>query len=645
MSTTTDPLPSCTRCGAGLSDATAGLCPHCLMAEAMQPTQDGIASPQSAALSPEELAPHFPQLEILGCLGRGGMGVVYKARQKSLNRLVALKLLAPERADDPQFASRFAREAQALAALTHPHIVAVHDFGQAGSFYFLLMEFVDGLNLRQLLQTRRLTPKEALRIVPPVCEALQCAHDHGIVHRDIKPENLLIDKAGAVKIADFGIARIIQPQATGSAEGAPVSAGAGETMPLGTPDYAAPEQHDEHVAPDHRADLYSLGVVLYEMLTGERPQGSLVPPSRRVQMDVRIDEIVLRALEKTPELRFQTAAEFRTQVEAVAAGDGATVEPTSRPLSGMQSVLQKALPRRWFHAVRLESLGWHFVCACGHSESTWARGGARFAGAGRPARMLWCPACHRMRRHRIEWRGPRPDPVPEAGSIPAEKDSTPYRTTALALGIVWWYVGFAVGINVIGALHITHAFLNSFILMLLALPVLWLVAGRLSRRWLAPSAGAGKNGWLSAYAWLAFLLSLPALAMTFYFASSAVSEQGRWSPSMEEALVVPLIAIGSLFLPVAGTILWCSARYRRRAAVSAAAPAWGCLKATLAVAGVVLLLAAGALFVLLASYQATQEAVRAENRARMKWEEAQRAEMQQRDARRKAAPGGVPSAR
>ncbi len=115
------------------------------------------------------------------------MGVVYKARQKSLNRLVALKLLAPERAGDPAFALRFEKEAQTLAALSHPNIVAIHDFGEAGGFYYLLMEYVDGVNLRQLLATRRLAPKEALAIVPPVCEALQCAHDRGIVHRDIKP--------------------------------------------------------------------------------------------------------------------------------------------------------------------------------------------------------------------------------------------------------------------------------------------------------------------------------------------------------------------------------------------------------------------------------------------------------------------------
>lgn len=309
-----------------------GLSPTSLMAELMQPTQPGDATPAAPPLTPEELAPNFPQLEILECLGRGGMGVVYKARQKSLNRLVALKLLAPERADDPQFAARFEKEAHALAALNHPNIVGVHDFGQAGGFYFLLMEFVDGVNLRQLLQTKRLTPKEALSIVPPVCEALQCAHDHGIVHRDIKPENLLIDKAGTVKIADFGIAKIVERTSefvTADPDDPTLESRA--TMPFGTPDYAAPEQANGTA--DHRADIYSLGVVLYEMLTGERPKENLTPPSKRVQVDIRIDEIVLKALEKTPELRFATAAEFRTQVEAATEYRHPSIPPAMPPSS------------------------------------------------------------------------------------------------------------------------------------------------------------------------------------------------------------------------------------------------------------------------------------------------------------------------
>ncbi|MDZ4405188.1 protein kinase [Prosthecobacter sp.] len=304
----------CPQCGAETPNATDGLCPRCLMAQIIQPTQDGGENVAAIPpLTPAELAPHFPQFEIIECLGRGGMGVVYKARQKSLNRFVALKLLAPERADDPQFAARFEKEAQALAALNHPHIVGVYDFGQAGGFYYLLMEFVDGVNLRQLLQAKRLTPKEALSIVPPVCDALQCAHDHGIVHRDIKPENLLIDKTGVVKIADFGIAKIVAREASRGSDDEPREDS--RTTALGTPDYAAPEQQNGNA--DHRVDIYSLGVVLYEMLTGERPKDKIEAPSKRVQVDIRIDEIVLRALEKEPERRYQTAVELKTMVQAM----------------------------------------------------------------------------------------------------------------------------------------------------------------------------------------------------------------------------------------------------------------------------------------------------------------------------------------
>ncbi len=272
-------------------------------------------NPGAAPLpSPEDIADKFPQFEILECLGRGGMGVVYKARQKSLGRLVAIKILPPERVGEEKFADRFAREAELLAKLSHPNIVTVHDFGHADELFYIVMEFIDGVNLRYLLHDGKLEPKQALAIIPPICEALQYAHDKGIVHRDIKPENLLLDRDGRIKIADFGIAALI--------------GASGESS--GTPPYMAPEQSGGNPGVDHRADIYALGVVLYEMLTGERPQKEVIAPSKKVQIDVRIDEMVLRALEKEPERRYQTAGEFRTVVETMAegdAGDGRRPDP------------------------------------------------------------------------------------------------------------------------------------------------------------------------------------------------------------------------------------------------------------------------------------------------------------------------------
>jgi len=316
----------CANCGSLLDSVSpGGLCPRCLMAGAMQPTEPLGHDPNQPGPSIADVASAFPLLEILECVGRGGMGIVYKVRQKTLDRLVALKLLAPERVADTEFAERFGHEAKALAALSHPNIVTIYDFGKAGQFYYLLMEFVDGANLRQILHAQRFTPEEALAIVPPICEALQYAHEHGVVHRDIKPENLLLDKEGRVKIADFGIAKMLR---YGGSE-----IGVAETQPVGTPQYMAPEQKDRRVI-DHRADIYSLGVVFYEMLTGELPGRKIEAPSslaRGIRIDVRIDEIVLRALEKEPQLRIQTAAEFRTRVQTIAGTADSTRDATMTP--------------------------------------------------------------------------------------------------------------------------------------------------------------------------------------------------------------------------------------------------------------------------------------------------------------------------
>src|SRR5881227_864386 len=224
------------------------------------------------------------------------MGFVFKARQPKIERLVALKILPQSLAADPAFAERFTREGRVLARLNHPNIVTIHDFGQANGYFYLLMEFVDGVNLRQAMKAGRFTPAQALAVVPKICEALEFAHSEGVLHRDIKPENILLDSKGRVKIADFGIAKLIgEPQAD-----AHLTAIGGT---LGTPHYMAPEQVEKPSSVDHRADIYSLGVVFYEMLTGELPIGKFQPPSQKVQVDVRLDDVVLHALEKEPSRR------------------------------------------------------------------------------------------------------------------------------------------------------------------------------------------------------------------------------------------------------------------------------------------------------------------------------------------------------
>ncbi len=344
--------PKCPSCGTPLpSGVLTGLCPACLLKMGAQ--VDTVTDAKQPAFNPpsvSELAPLFPQLEILELIGKGGMGAVYKARQKQLDRVVALKILPPGIGDDPAFAERFAREAKALAKLNHPGIVTLYEFGIAPSprpstfdprqsAYFFLMEFVDGVNLRQLLHAGRVSAREALAIVPQICDALQFAHDQGIVHRDIKPENILLDRRGRVKVADFGLAKIVgydaplTPSLSPSdgervaqpGEGSPVLTDAGKVM--GTPQYMSPEQIQAPGEVDHRADIYALGVVFYQMLTGELPGKKLEAPSNKVSIDVRLDEVVLRALEQKPELRYQQASVLKTQIETIAESFSARSSP------------------------------------------------------------------------------------------------------------------------------------------------------------------------------------------------------------------------------------------------------------------------------------------------------------------------------
>jgi serine/threonine protein kinase len=319
-------------------DSPEGLCPKCLLGRCLNEPVSPVVSPkagetgpyngQSPAPIPADIASKFPGLEILELLGQGGMGAVYKARQSKLDRIVAVKVLPQDWGKETAFAERFAREAKALAKLNHPHIVAVHDFGESDGLFYLVMEYVDGANLRNILANGGLEPHEALAIVPQVCDALQYAHEEGIVHRDIKPENILLDRKGRVKIADFGLAKLIDKPRAGFTL-------TGSQMVMGTLDYMAPEQRLTPQQVDHRADIYSLGVVFYEMLTGELPLGRFAPPSQKSGVDQRLDGIVFRALEREPEQRYQRISEVKTDLKAFATGGTApAAQPGAAPLQG-----------------------------------------------------------------------------------------------------------------------------------------------------------------------------------------------------------------------------------------------------------------------------------------------------------------------
>lgn len=296
-----------------------------LLEKAMAQSAHGRGSTgtqQAAPPSIDELAARFPDYQLVELLGQGGMGSVFKAVQKNLQRPVAIKVLSQEFAGDPELGERFLREARTLATLNHPGILTVHDYGERDGTFFLVTELVDGVNLRQLMELGELSPAEALRIAPQLCTALQFAHERGVVHRDIKPENILIDTDGQVKIADFGLAKVTRP---GDAV-----ALTRNTAVLGTPHYIAPEQWQGAGAVDHRADIYSLGVVIYEMLTGNLPLGNFDPPSQRGGVPHGLDAVVRRALAQKPENRYQHASEVQSDVEQQA-GNLNDIEAPAQP--------------------------------------------------------------------------------------------------------------------------------------------------------------------------------------------------------------------------------------------------------------------------------------------------------------------------
>lgn len=292
-------------------------------------------------------------------LARGGMATVYRATDLRLDRVVALKVMHPHLASDPDFVARFQREAKAAARLSHPHVVGVFDQGDDGQHVYLAMEYVPGRTLRDVMREYGpLTTEQALVIIEPVLEALQAAHAAGFVHRDIKPENVLIADDGRVKVADFGLARALTTSDASQTQG----------VIMGTVAYLAPEQVERGDA-DERTDLYATGVVLFEMITGTVPydgespiavafkhvhEDVPVPSSVKSDVPTEADALVHAATRRDPSRRYQSAREFLADTKRVRGGlprprpfvesrDTLVVE-TGAPQT--MSVHQPAPPRR-----------------------------------------------------------------------------------------------------------------------------------------------------------------------------------------------------------------------------------------------------------------------------------------------------------
>jgi eukaryotic-like serine/threonine-protein kinase len=278
--------------------------------------------------------------EIIAKLGEGGMGEVYRARDTRLGREVALKVLPATFVDDPDRLARFEREARAVAALSHPNILAIHDFARDNGVAYAIFELLEGATLRERLKTGPLPARKAAAIAAQVARGLDAAHSRGIIHRDIKPENLLITSAGLVKILDFGIARVDEPAGTADTRTVNLATAPGQT--IGTVSYMAPEQlRGKAVTP--ASDLFAVGVVLHEMISGRRPfdrDSHAATIAATLQEDAAtlpagtpsaLARIVDRLLEKEPEDRFRSALDLAFALEALSGDTGSGSATALRP--------------------------------------------------------------------------------------------------------------------------------------------------------------------------------------------------------------------------------------------------------------------------------------------------------------------------
>lgn len=255
-----------------------------------------------------ELQAEIPHLEILSFVGHGGMGTYYRARHPKLERLAAVKILPVDPRTDADLIASFKKEAKAMARLSHPNIIGIYEFLETETALYLVMEFVEGDIFERLINARSFDLSEILAIITQICSALNHAHENGVIHRDLRPGNTMLDQSGLVKVGDFGLARLMGEEL--------FRRKMTETnLAMGTMDYVAPEQLETGYPVDHRADIYSLGMMIYKLLTRVLPRGSFVVPSKLVpNLDPRIDDLVIRCLQRNPANRFQQVTELWIEV-------------------------------------------------------------------------------------------------------------------------------------------------------------------------------------------------------------------------------------------------------------------------------------------------------------------------------------------
>ena len=267
--------------------------------------------PESDFIPPniEEISALLPAYKIQSFIAKGGMGAVYLANQRSLDRPVAIKILPRHFGEDADFRASFESEAKSMAKLNHPNLIGIYDFGQVDGLLYIIMELVQGQSLYHSAYGKTIAPAEAARIVSEVCRGLAHAHEHGILHRDIKPSNIFLDPSASPKVGDFGLARPVGEQESKNV--------------FGTPGYTAPEVLHKPTAVDESTDLYSVGIMLYELLTGEIPKDHYEPAATRVNCSPKFDDIIRKAIHTNPGMRFRSANEMADALEHLLKGNAA----------------------------------------------------------------------------------------------------------------------------------------------------------------------------------------------------------------------------------------------------------------------------------------------------------------------------------